>query len=443
LQKSGNQNLELPAKKVSAIRQDRVDRENMALRLLKVISFALAAIALSGGARAAQLNRLHAITQYDALAFLQQEFSVEGLIRRALLGEEGSLLELSAVRFYAMPELLPAFAWDRNFPANVFDLNGYRFQSASLFGAFDDRHLFKVELLRNEQTLFGQSSVADGGFSGMSVGGVNFSSGELASTIFAQIDEKTQIGLSAIVAYQKLAPLAFGLNDRNPDYSATGGTPFRDPRGVVSESAYGAGVQLGLNGEVVQGLRLAADYRSRIGMGAFDGYRSVFLQPGEFDIPAMARLGMALQPLQSTELRVDVRRVLYSQVQPFVGAQLPTRVLALLGDSDSPEFAWRDLTVISVGLDWQVAQDWKWRMEYSTSYQPSATSRAISNALATDAVNDNFSVGLSHVMGENGHFDFSARYNGDLVGGLPYYLRRPDQTHVNNIQLQAIWSWGF
>lgn len=159
--------------------------------------------------------------------------------------------------------------------------------------------------------------------------------------------------------------------------------------------SYGTGVRFGLVKPLTPELRLDAEFRSRVDMDALLGYRGLYGDVGDFDLPAAgtAALGLAIGP--RSELSLGVSRVLYSEVPAFTSNLLPTRLLALLGDGTSPAFRWRDLTVYSLDWRWQPQPGRQWLLHYATSQQPRTSSALLSRAL--EAERSGYSLGAGYL----------------------------------------------
>ena len=138
-----------------------------------------------------------------------------------------------------------------------------------------------------------------------------------------------------------------------------------------------------------------------------------------------------------------MQRVQYSTIHPFTSSNLPTRFLALLGDSSSPVFAWRDLNVYSLGWTMRNEELGNLQVRYTTRQQPVPTSKLLENALASATANDMFSLGWSRPVGMAANLSFSASY-----ASSPYYLLMP--TYINRadgtagrFEFEALWSTRF
>lgn len=173
------------------------------------------------------------------------------------------------------------------------------------------------------------------------------------------------------------------------------------PLAGFEQLSYGTGVRMGLVRPLSENLWLDAEFRSRVDMDALLGYRGLYGDTGDFDLPAAgtAALGIAAGP--RSEIALGVSRVMYSDVAAFTSNLLPTRLLTLLGDGTSPELRWRDLTVYSVDWSWRPRPGHRWSLHYSTSQQPGATSDLLTRALGTEL--DGYNLGGAYAFeGANG-----------------------------------------
>ena len=215
----------------------------------------------------------------------------------------------------------------------------------------------------------------------------------------------TSLDVGAVLAYQAYSSgrLGFVSSTDWPAGSAENFLPYH-------ESSYGTGVKLGLHEEIRPGVSWDAGYQSRIDMEAFAAYRGVYSEPGDLDIPARAHLGLNLQTTPRGWFTLAVDRVMYSDVNAFASRNLPGRFLALLGDATSPEFAWQDLTVFSVGWRWRSESDVEWRFDVATRSQPEPTSAQLSSVLSDQLAENSLLLGYSQPAGRNGRFSLTAAY---------------------------------
>ena len=255
-------------------------------------------------------------------------------------------------------------------------------------------------------------------------------------SLVQQFDDGSIAKLSAVLAYQRYASLGLGMSQFGNDVQPASAW-------AANNTSYGAGARVDLGGPVSDNLRWGAAYQTRVGMDPFAGYHGVFSDQGDFDIPASASIGMsyALTPMFGVD--VGVQRVMYSSITPFTSSSLPRSFLALLGDSASPVFAWRDLTVYSVGWTVHNADVGNLEFRYTTRQQPMPTSSLLEHALESDVSNDMVSVGWSRAVGDNSHMSFAASY-----ASSPYYLMMPvsharDSSTTSQVEFEALYSVRF
>jgi len=252
--------------------------------------------------------------------------------------------------------------------------------------------------------------------------------------------ENASVGVSAIFAYQRFAGLGLGL-DSMPTQGITSvpGLPYEFRN---SPGSYGTGMRLDFNSALSERLSWQAGYQSRVNMDAFNNYRGVYSEPGSFDIPASANVGLGY--VISPDLRLDVgaERVMYSQIAPFTSAALPTRFLVLLGSSISPAFSWQDVDVYSIGWTWRDATNGLWSFHYSTREQPLPTSRLLQTALDPYLASHNVEFGFAHMFGPFSSLRLAASYAPtEFMLGLPTTLRNNGEG--NQLEYQALWTTRF
>ena len=245
--------------------------------------------------------------------------------------------------------------------------------------------------------------------------GSSFERQYFAPGIERTIGDNGILGVSAVIAYQRYSAASMGLFSASaPEQAPMMNAPYQSfgysGYSPYHESGYGTGVRLAVRQEVVSGLALDAGFQSRIDMEEFAAYRGVYSQPADLDIPARARVGVALQASERSWLNVAVERVLYSDISAFPSRYLPNRFLSMLGDSTSPNFSWEDLTVYSVGFTWSDGKDQQWHVDLSTRTQPSPSSQLLSRALSGDLANSAMVVGYSRRTGERSRLNLNAAY---------------------------------
>lgn len=260
-------------------------------------------------------------------------------------------------------------------------------------------------------------------------------------TLFApgmqrQVGHSSSFDVAAVFARQQFSTYGMGSGTEYQPSMALSATEF------PSESSTGTGLRLGFASELASGLQVHSAFQSKIDMDAFQSYRGIFSEPGDFDIPASANIGVVLRASPRASLSFDIQRVLYSEIKPFTTSLLPDRFLSLLGDGGSPEFNWQDLTVYSVGWNYRTSEEFQWQISYSTSLQPTPTSAALSQALSPEFADSNMSFGFSTRTGQNARLNFAANYAPSeyLIGNNS---GRQADFDSNQFEFEMIWVWNF
>ena len=359
----------------------------------------------------------------------------------AYLIATGSETVLARWHDYALASITPQFSWAilpaaAITPPRVLDRYGARFDAPPLFttGTNESTHVAISVATGTISDTPSQFATKTSSALGIPQSGVERT--VVTPSLVQEWSDGSAAKLSAVLAYQRFASLGLGVTPWNndmllPNWAENGNT------------SYGAGARVDVGGPLNDRLRWGAAYQSRVGMDAFTAYRGVYSDPGDFDVPANASVGISYALTPTFGLDVGVQRVMYSSITPFTSSSLPTRFLALLGDGSSPMFAWRDLTVYSLGWTMHDNDIGDLELRYTTRQQPVPTSVLLEHALAADAANDMFSVGWSRAMGPNTHMSFAASY-----ASSPYLLLTPayhsrDNSAASQVEFEAIWSVRF
>jgi len=262
----------------------------------------------------------------------------------------------------------------------------------------------------------------------------------VSSSLIHLLGDNQLIGVSAVFATQSFGASSLGQQSYSSDIPVDLRPTIYEP---YVETGYGAGVQLALRSELSERFAFDVDYQSRINMDDFANYRGVYSQPADLDIPARARVGLAIKASDMSWLNVSVERVLYSDVGAFASRNLPGRFLSLLGDTTSPSFAWNDLTVYSVGWNWANKKGTSWYIDFSSRTQPSPNSRILSQAIDADLADNAMTIGFSRQMSMTSRFNLNAAYapseyafGGNVLGITTDELSQ-------EFEMEASWIWDF
>lgn len=272
-------------------------------------------------------------------------------------------------------------------------------------------------------------------------GATRFQRRIVTSGVSHRLGDTGAVAVSAVLASQQFGHSMLDIDewerDGLPAASPAAGTrPYR-------EASHGTGLRLAARGQMLRGLSLEAAIQSRIGMDSFAQYRGVYAQSAELDIPGRAQLGVEVRASERSALNFAVSQVFYSEVAAFPSHALPSRFFAILGDSTSPEFAWKDLTVYTVGWRWEGDGGVSFRLDYSTRSQPEPSAPSLASALENELGSDAWLAGVSKRVSGRGELELSAAYappeyafGGNVLGVLTDDL-------TPGLEVQARWRWAF
>lgn len=247
------------------------------------------------------------------------------------------------------------------------------------------------------------------------------------------------LSVSAIFAYQRFAGLGLGI-DNVPLQSEQTGFSIADKY----PGSYGAGLRADFDSRLSERVSWQVGVQSRVNMDAFNNYRGVYSEPGSFDIPASANVGLGFALTPDLKADIGAERVMYSGIAPFTSAALPTRFLVLLGSSISPAFAWQNLDVYSAGFSWRDPGNGVWSLHYTTREQPLPTSPLLQTALEPYLASHNIEFGFARVFGAASSLHVAASYApSEFVLGLPTSNSLRTPSNGGQIEYQALWTTRF
>lgn len=223
----------------------------------------------------------------------------------------------------------------------------------------------------------------------------------VAPTATWKINESNTVGVAVNLAYQRFEMKGlqgFIGQSAHPDNVTNKGY----------DSSYGAGVHIGWIGQVNDAITLGATYQSKTYMSKFDKYKGLFAESGDFDIPEMYGVGIAVKATSALTLAADVQRINYGDVDSvgnsvnnlFVNGQQ-------LGSKNGPGFAWRDVTAVKVGASYAWNDNLTVRAGYNHSSQPIRSSETLFNILAPGVVQDHVTLGATYVLPNQSELSFS------------------------------------
>lgn len=242
-------------------------------------------------------------------------------------------------------------------------------------------------------------------------------------------------GVTAVLAYQRFVTLGLG------EVSVLGDSPIWPA--MPGETSYGGGLRVDAGNSLGERLAWNVAYQSRVNMDAFNTYRGVYSEPGQFDIPASATVMLSYALTPSLSFEVGAQRVMYGNVPAFTNPALPRRFLVLLGTGASPEFAWQDLDVYSAGWTFRDRAFGELELRYTTRQQPLPSSALLRNALDADPADHTVALGYARGVGAHARMSLRAVYSSEpYFIGVPSYRARNDVTG-SNIEFEALWALRF
>ena len=238
--------------------------------------------------------------------------------------------------------------------------------------------------------------------------GVNIEQMVAAPTVAFRLGSKQAIGVSPLIAWQR--------------FEAEGIQPFTmlssapaEVTNTGSDSVFGFGVRVGWMMKVSEQVSLGAAYAPKVRMGAFEKYKGLFAEQGDFDIPENFSAGVAITPNEKMLVAIDVERINYRNVKS-VGN--PSSNRSPLGSDEGPGFGWGDVTVVRFGGDYKVSDALTVRAGYNHGTNPIQPRDVTFNILAPGVITNHATAGFSLALGETGTVDVACMhaFNNEVSG---------------------------
>ncbi|HZV53343.1 MAG TPA: outer membrane protein transport protein [Rhodocyclaceae bacterium] len=234
-------------------------------------------------------------------------------------------------------------------------------------------------------TQYDKSPFATGAFTGAGTNpaGVDLMQLFVAPTVAYKINADHAVGLSINLAYQRFK--AEGLQ-------AFGGMSS-DASNLTNngyDSSTGYGARIGWTGRVAPNVTLGATYQTRTNMGKLDKYKGLFAEQGDFDIPENYGAGIAVKVMPQLTIAADVEQINYSKIKSIANS---VTAGGPLGASNGAGFGWRDMTVLKLGVSYDLGRDMVLRAGFSHAKQPIPEKETFFNILAPGVVQDHLTLG--------------------------------------------------
>ena len=190
----------------------------------------------------------------------------------------------------------------------------------------------------------------------------------IAPTASYKINANHSIGVSPLLGYQRFKVDGLQAFDE---------MGFSSSPGNVTNKGYddstGWGVRIGWLGKLSDNVSVGAAYSSKMRMSAFDKYKGLFAEGGDFDIPENYNIGIAVKATPQTTLAFDIQQINYSDVKSIANAVSNSLVAPPangLGSTNGSGFKWRDQTVYKLGIEYAYSNDLILRAGYNYGKSP-------------------------------------------------------------------------
>jgi long-chain fatty acid transport protein len=257
--------------------------------------------------------------------------------------------------------------------------------------------------------------------------GVNLEQLGISLGYARNIVDNFTLGASFLIGYQTFEAKGLGAFQgftKTFNESAAAGNP-RSPANLTNngeDSAWGYGFQIGALWDVSPMVSLGISYRSKMYMDKFDKYSDLFADGGDFDIPAVGSIGVAFRPNDQWTVALDVQQIWYGDVDAVANTnQLATKCNAqqnpsgfnssyCLGGKNGAGFGWDDMTVLKIGVQYMIDNQWTVRAGYSHGDQPVSKSEVAFNTLAPAVIQDHWTLGATWRLRDDYELDFWGAY---------------------------------
>jgi long-chain fatty acid transport protein len=200
-------------------------------------------------------------------------------------------------------------------------------------------------------------------------------------------------------------------------------------------------MRLGYLGKMNDRVMVGASYAPRVSMSKLGKYAGLFAEQGGLDIPENYTLGMSALATPDVTLALDYQHIAYGAVKsianPSAGLGGP------LGAANGPGFAWRDINVVKLGVQWALSQSVALRAGVNIADNPIPSSAASFNTLAPGVITTHYTAGLTYAMSNTTDLTASYMYapsnsvSGPNQGGGSDTIKMNQQS----IGIQFGWHW--
>lgn len=256
----------------------------------------------------------------------------------------------------------------------------------------------------------------------------------IAPTIAYKLNGNHSIGISPLLVQQifKVDGLqAFSGQSSSPQNLTNNGY----------DSSNGVGMRLGYLGKISDRVMLGASYAPRITMSKLGKYAGLFAEQGDLDIPENYTLGFSALATPELTVALDYQHIAYGAVRsianPSAGLGGP------LGAANGPGFAWKDIDVFKLGVQWAASQKLTLRAGINIGDNPVPSAAASFNTLAPGVITTHYTAGLTCALSNTMDMTVAYMYapsnsvSGPNQGGGTDTIKMNQQS----LGLQFGWHW--
>ena len=233
--------------------------------------------------------------------------------------------------------------------------------------------------------------------------GVNLEQMFVGVTFALKVDPNHSLGVTGLFGYQRFAAkglAAFSMFSSDAA-SLTGNR--------VSTSS-GFGVRFGYQGTFADHFMIGASYQTKMSMSEFEGYKGLFAEKGDFDVPANWVVGIAIDAIQDFTFAIDVQQILYSGVKSINNPMIPNIMTAPLGADNGAGFGWKDMTIFKFGVMYKGVKDWTFMGGFSYGKQPIPETEVMFNILAPGVIESHLTFGVSKMITKTNELNVAFMY---------------------------------
>jgi len=229
---------------------------------------------------------------------------------------------------------------------------------------------------------------------------------QMLPSISYKINDKHSVGATLVISYSLFEANGLGAFETLGFGASSGNMTDMD-----TDTSWGGGIRLGWKGKFMEDkLHVGANYSSRTYMQAFDKYKNLFAEQGDFDIPSNYALGFAFEVNSKITTYLDIQRINYSEVASVgnAGPQISGSFFecgdiscGALGLDQGLGFGWKDMTVFKLGVEYNYSPGITLRAGYNRSDAQIPEDQVLFSLLAPATIEDHLTLGATYQWDED------------------------------------------